>query len=227
MFFTLMSMLLIALITFALISPPKNVAGVERIDPIVTRIQSLNDLVSAMNGMYIKSIILVTAYNELKALADAPPANPPTLFTNFKTALETNNGDPKSVYYWFKKLNDSAYNAYHSSLVLKKVDIKSLTQQDNEPYTFTVQLDLDYSVNEEDKDVYWNVSHKNLLIRGSIIGLPDPDNGGAIVIPKTTAGGTYCHITGEGKSYLQKLNGLTVYSANTLCPGTLCTSACP
>lgn len=223
LFFTLMSMLLIALITFALISPPKNVAGVERIDPVVTRIQSLNDMVSAMNGMYIRSIVLVTAYNELQSIASTLPlpADNTALQSAFKTALESTNDDSKSIRYWFRKLNDSAYNAYHSSLILKKVDIKSLTQQDNEPYTFSVQLDLDYSVNEEDKDVYWNVSHKNLLIKGSIIGLPDPDNGGAFVVPKPE--GLYEHISGKGKSYLAKLNGLTVYTSNTLCPGSLCT----
>lgn len=220
MFFTLMAMLIISLLIFALTNPPKNVTGFEDLEPITTRIQNLNDFVNSINSIYLNVIIKTTTYNILESIAAGEIGLSGTLVETIKHELETNETNENSAYYWFNKLDESAKEAHHSDFTINSFFIKSITQQENEPYTVSVELYIDYTVNSADPNLYWNVIKPSKIVKVNIIGLSDPDNGGQPIKP-ITAGGSY-YVNTIGQSYLEKLGGETLFSNTKLCPGIGC-----
>ena|GEM_PF-6735910 len=157
MFFTLMAMLLISLFVFSLTNPKKNITGIEKLDSQNTRIKSLNDFVSSINSIYIPIIIQTCAYNEFRMISLGER-------TDFIGDL-TNKDNPtnESVYYWFDQLNKSAAKAYHSSVVLDDFKIGPLSNP--------LQFSINYTVNGEDENLFWEVNRPNSYLEINLEGL--------------------------------------------------------
>ncbi len=218
MFFSLMAMLLISLFIFALTNPPANVISYERIESTSTRVQSLNHLVSSINSLYIKTILETITYKTLQDIAQGNIPISGSIYETVKLELENSSSSENSVYYWFDKLTESAQEAYHTDLVLDSFSLVSVTQQDNEPFSVSVEYNIDYSVNKENPNLFWQVDKELQVVKVNIFNLIDPDNSNQPIYPDSL-GGLYS-ADSTGKSYLEKIGGDTLYESTRLCPST-------
>ena len=178
MFFTLMSMLLIGLITLVLISPPKNVTGIERIEPVTTRISVLSDLVHSLETIYIRSIIQTTMYNILENEIIMEPDYPydiDELNDFIKTKLESTEPELTSFRYWFNELSSKINEVHHTNLSLTNFEFVGVSQHPNSPFSINVEYRLGYTLNEGTYP-FWNKSYTQPRHTSvSIIGMIDPD----------------------------------------------------
>jgi len=211
-FFTLMSMLLIGLFVFALINPPRNVIGNERIQPITTRVQSLNDLVGTINNIYLDTIIETTTYNILNDIAIGDISIDVSLTATVIDEIEQDSDDKNNFIYWFDKVISATEMAYNSELELIYFKLLSVTQQDNEPFIVTVQYDINYTLNGDNPLLFWKIEEESKIAKISILNLADPDNGLELI---TLA--TYTQ-NDLGSSYLVKLGGIEVGANTKICP---------
>lgn len=216
MFFTLMSMLLIAMLTLALTSPPKNATGIDRLEPETTRIKVMNDLIQSLETIFIPAIIQSTTYNILEDTIQNSPA--PTLSELngiLKLELEEDAalGSTASFVYWFNELNKSINEVYHTDLTLKEFEFTEITQQDNSPYEISINYYLEYTLNENSYPG-WNITgslHNDIrTTQVSISGLTDPIFPSEKIIPAASTEGTipadrYIVNSAFGETFLTRL----------------------
>ena len=216
MFFTLMSMMIISLLVFALTTPPKNISGIEKIEPVTTRIQTLNDFSSSLNYLYIDTIIKTATFNILQSIGNGIITGNPSDIV--KSELEDITDPVKtSAYYWFNELNISAGEAYHSDFRVNRFAVKSITQQNNEPFTVTVEYDIDYTINTLDPHLFWNIIKNSSVARISILNLPDPEYPGEVINLEDYFADE------QGLTFLQKLGkSAAEYDSNKICPASTC-----
>ena len=216
MFFTLMSMMIISLLIFALTTPPKNISGIEKIEPVTTRIQTLNDFSSSLNYLYIDTIIKTATFNILQSIGNGIITGNPSDIV--KSELEDITDPVKtSAYYWFNELNISAGEAYHSDFRVNRFAVKSVTQQNNEPFIVTVEYDIDYTINTLNPHLFWNIVKNSSVSRISILNLPDPEYPGEVINLDDYFSDE------QGLTFLQKLGKPAAeYDSNKLCPASTC-----